>query len=344
MKPIIIYPQTVDWDYLHQRPQQMLKALAKLGYTCIFGNTNMEKKRMRGLEMLNQNLYLGNEMSLGEMISWCRKHWPKQKIIVLYSYPGHVAQVMSSGADYVIFDSLDEPELEFSHWKPQYASAVTSANLVIASAQSLQVRAQALRQDEVILVPNGCDYDHFKGASVAKEVNEPPFNWIPQEQPIIGFVGAVASWLDWDLISLAARKMPDYHFVFIGSFHGITHPPIVGPNIHYVGHKDYKDLPKYMSHCEYLWIPFKLNEMTRGVNPIKMWEYLATGIPVISTALPEVPADYVDIVDSDFKTVSSAKYHHHSDKQKYAKLNSWGNRAQRLHRLLVQKGWAHVDC
>ncbi|MCX7782007.1 MAG: glycosyltransferase family 1 protein, partial [Negativicutes bacterium] len=111
------------------------------------------------------------------------------------------------------------------------------------------------------------------------------------------------------------------------------------PNMHYLGYVDYPSLPRYLSNFTYSLIPFKLTPMTQGVNPIKLWEYLASGIPILSAPLPEIPREYVTVVSEDmFPGFVFAPSR--SDRQariQFARENSWQHRASTLYDLIIAR-------
>lgn len=329
MKPVIIYPPTIDWDYLHQRPQQLLKALARLGCVGVFCNINLHQLHPAGITYLNDDLVLANGISFGDTVQWARAAYPRSPIVAYFTYPPHITKVRPLKFDLTIFDSVDEPTGEFANWLPSYAEAVQTADEVLASAGSLAERAHPYAANQVHLIPNGCDYEHFRTAQTRRKLYSQPFSG---DKPIIGYIGTIAPWLDRVLINSMARCLPEYEFVFIGPLllqHGVA---ITSSNMHFLGHRDYEDLPRYLSNFSYCLIPFKLTEMTKGVNPVKFWEYLASGIPILSTQLPEIPPEYVTLVTDDlFPGFSPVESEAGRDARiALASDNSWTNRAAKL--------------
>jgi len=283
MKPVIIYPPTIDWDYLHQRPQQMLKALAGMGCHCFFCNVNMHKRYPVGYINNSPNLIISNNLGLDATVQRARELHPNHPIVIYFTYPPQINNLPIS--DLVVFDSVDEPLDEFSEWLPDYTNAVQKADIVIATSRSIANRIQALDKP-VHLIPNGCDYEHFSIAQTLQKINSVPFN---QPKPIIGYIGTIAPWVDMRLINTMARSLPNYEFVIIGPLLKQPSLALLNKNMYYLGHRHYSVLPQYLSNFSYCLIPFKMTEMTKGVNPIKLWEYLASGIPILSTPIPEVP-------------------------------------------------------
>lgn len=329
MRPVIIYPPTIDWDQLHQRPQQLLKALSRYGAVSVFCNLNLHKRHTDGIEYISPALLLTNGMSLTQTLQWVRGSYPESPVIIYYTYPPHIPFIRSLPRDLLIFDSVDEPADEFVSWHADYATAVDTSDVVLVSAVSLLTRARQATDKPVHLLPNGCDFGHFRSAITRQPLPEHPFIL---GKPVIGYIGAIAPWLDWQLINTMAHSLPGFEFVFIGSpllQHGIG---LANKNMHYLGHKDYQELPRYLSNFSYCLIPFKLTCLTMGVNPVKFWEYLASGLPILTTALPEIPHSYATIISEDmFPGFLPEPDHAGRDARiRLAEENSWDIRAQQL--------------
>lgn len=329
MKPIIVYPPTIDWDHLHQRPQQLLKALSQLGCACVFCNINMHKRYAKGFSYINENLVLANGVSFNNALQWSRTSYPQSPVVAYFTYPPHIEQIRKTTVDLILFDSVDQPLGEFASWLPSYAKAVQSSDIVIASAQSLVKRAVQYTTSQIFLLPNGCDYNHFQVAQTRHAIDCEPFN---HDKPIIGYIGAIAPWLDRNLINEMGRYLPNYEFVFIGPLLQQKGIGFTSSNMHYLGPKNYADLPRYMSNFSYCLIPFKITEMTLGVNPVKFWEYLASGHPILTTPLPEIPQEFVTIITSNtLSQISPGLTDHGRDARiKLARDNSWTERANKL--------------
>jgi hypothetical protein len=158
------------------------------------------------------------------------------------------------------------------------------ADVVIASSRELFERCRSYNP-HTHLVNHGVDLAHFRKA--VDETQAIPVD-LPTGGPIIGFVGLLSEWVDQDLIIRLAKEMPRAHVMLIGKADVDVERLKALPNIHCLGPKPYRELPAYLARCTVTIIPFKINELTRAVNPIKLREMLAAGCPVVSTALPEV--------------------------------------------------------
>jgi glycosyltransferase involved in cell wall biosynthesis len=164
------------------------------------------------------------------------------------------------------------------------AELVRRADLVVTSSGPLLDSKRMIRPD-VVLMRHGVDYDHF-AAAWQREVPCPP-DVAGLPRPLFGFFGVVHYWIDLELIAAVARMRPEYSFVLIGEQLVDVSALSSLPNVYVLGRRPYADLPSYCATFSAGLMPFKQTAMTRNVNPIKMREYLAAGLPVISTPLPE---------------------------------------------------------
>ena len=155
-------------------------------------------------------------------------------------------------------------------------------DVVMATAQSL--REKKTRAGRVPLyLPHGVDVDHFarRGAGVPGRMAALP-------KPVIGFFGAISPWVDLDLIAGIARSRPAWSIAMIGGADVDVEPLRALPNVHLLGKVSYAELPAYAQGFDVGLIPFVINELTASVNPLKLLEYFACGLPVVSSDMPEV--------------------------------------------------------
>jgi len=167
------------------------------------------------------------------------------------------------------------------------AALCRAADLVVTTSAALE-ESKGHLNPRTLLVPHGVDYEHF-AAAVWKDLPVPDdLAEIPH--PILGFFGLIRKWVDLDLLAEVARRRPGWHIVLIGDWTVDPRPYRRLPNMHFLGRRAYEQLPAYCRHFDVGLIPFRVNELTRAVNPIKLREYLAAGLPVVSTPLPEARA------------------------------------------------------
>jgi glycosyltransferase involved in cell wall biosynthesis len=323
----IVYPPTVDYDFLTQRPQQLMKCFAEMQIPSYFINYPLFKT-FKGIKMLNSHFYLVNSDDISRFVN-------KQKPVVYFSLPEQINMVKKYNPALVVFDSVDEPSEEFRHWSRFYTQAVEQADIVLASSDKLYQMALMISPN-TYLIPNGCDYKYFSRA-IEKDLPVPEdIKNIPR--PIIGYIGAVASWCDLNLIEKLAEQFPRYSVVMIGPFCNISKVP-QRENLYWLGRKSYDLLAAYIQEFSVGIIPFRKSSMIESVNPIKMWEYLAAGLPVVTTDIPEA-RKYPQIVMSsqdNKQLIENIRLSIQEDSQEkkllrlnLARQNSWQTRAREV--------------
>jgi glycosyltransferase involved in cell wall biosynthesis len=159
------------------------------------------------------------------------------------------------------------------------------AQIVFTSSEQLCSERRALNPN-THFISHGVDVTHFSKAL-------DPATSVPQDmrglpRPVIGFFGLVADWVDLNLVAEAARLRPDWRFVLVGRTVVDTKVVKGLPNVCLLGQRPYESLPAYCRAFDVGVIPFRINTLTVRANPLKLREYLAAGLPVVATPLPEV--------------------------------------------------------
>lgn len=274
--PTIIHPPSIPFRWMVQRPQQMFMQFSALGYTCIFCNPARWDSPPR-VRRQSENLIVATKMDPLSI-----KH-PEPRILWLDD-PSMVRNVDKYHPHLVVYDALDQPAEEFAGWAPYLSDLRKKADVIFATSRKLYEENKK-EHPNVHLCPNGVDFNHFSNARYGHLPVPPDIR--DRGRPLVGYVGAVASWLDWELIDYITGANPQLSFIFVGPLCNIA-PPFTKPNLHFLGYRDYRVLPSYVQCFDVCLIPFRLTSMTEGCNPIKMYEYLSAGKPVVSTPLPEV--------------------------------------------------------
>jgi len=186
----------------------------------------------------------------------------------------------------VIFDCMDD----HSGFKNNTDDAIRlegklmeKADLVVATSQKLYEKSSQV-SDHVLMVKNGTDFDFFNHLEPNGQLDKIP-------RPIIGYYGAISDWFDTDLVEYAAINRPDWSFVLIGSTVGCDTSKLEKlTNVHLLGEKPYRDLPGFLYYFDVCTIPFKIVPLTLATNPVKFYEYLSSGKPMVAVKLPELLA------------------------------------------------------
>ena len=163
------------------------------------------------------------------------------------------------------------------------------AGLIFATSHLLYDRCAEIAGSRAHYFGNVADIDHFAGAR--EDAGIPPeLSAIPQ--PRIGYVGVLSDFkIDFGLLEALVQAHPEWHFVFIGEEREGQRSTAVTrikrhPNAHFLGWRPYADLPRYLAGLDVALLPQLINDYTRAMFPMKFFEYLAAGLPVVSTPLP----------------------------------------------------------
>jgi hypothetical protein len=262
----------------------------------------------------------------------------------------------------VIYDHYDEIEV-FSANPQDHEDLLSLADIVLVTAERLKENIQPRRPD-LLYIPNGVDYKHIQAfrptaTSIAPQDLQPILR---SHKPIVGYSGALAEWFDYELFHTLSILRPDLEFVLIGvSYDGSlerSHILAAGlDNVHWLGMKSYEQLFHYVWRFDIGIIPFKINNLTLSTTPVKLFEYMACQLPVISTALPEskrYPGTFIANDTPEFLELLDVALHARQDPQylelidSVARENTWEQRVERIiARLEGQDGsraaWSSTD-
>ena len=146
-----------------------------------------------------------------------------------------------------------------------------------------------------VYLPHSVDFQLFNSHL---ELHFPPPEDIKQlDSPIIGYYGTLTNSNDWSLIKYLAKEKPDYNFVFIGKIREDVDSEIFGfPNIHFLGHKPYSELPKYLKFFDVCIMFWKLTDWIINSNPLKTKEFLSMGKPIVSVRIYELEKNFPDLI------------------------------------------------
>lgn len=242
----------------------------------------------------------------------------------------------------VIYDCIDElavhvrrPELAtlYRAWEDRL---VQRADGAVVTAQRLGDELRARRPDLPIgLIRNGVDVERFQSlaASTPRPTDVPA-----TERPIVGFIGAMYEWIDWALIRETVGRLPEFDFVFVGPHDGRSDVTAIAslPNVRLLGPRPYARVPAYVDTFAVCWVPFKQNDVGTAANPVKIYEYLALGKPVVSTPVADMAA-YGNALDAARTPVEMAERLRaavvtppaaRAARIDFARQNTWDARAQ----------------
>jgi glycosyltransferase involved in cell wall biosynthesis len=219
------------------------------------------KGNLNRLGFINPILFIGAALALPLL-----KHLP------------HCLQVYHCSDDFTCVDTFPKS------FRALEAQVIRQADVVIATAEELR-KAKAPLNNRIFTVTNGAHVDHFAKTqlpetAVAQDI-------APFKKPVIALIGTVFRWIDQEMVAYAAQRHPDWSFVFIGQVTTDISVLKSCPNIHIFGPRPYADLPGYLKGIDVVTVPFLFNDLTLRASPIKFYEYLASGVPIVASRLPD---------------------------------------------------------
>ncbi len=233
-----------------------------------------------------------NRHMLGMQIRAVMRKLGFQKTLIWSFHPSAAWIMGAVNEDAVMYHCVDEfsafagaPTESILELEARLAVA---SNLVICCSAPLYERKKSLNP-KTFMVRHGVDVAHFRKALDSTLPIPEDLAQIPE--PRVGFFGLIAEWIDQELMGQVARLMPDVSFVYIGKAAADTSMLQDGnPNVYLLGHRSYDLLPGYARGFAAAVLPFARGELADSANPLKLREYLAAGLPVVSTGIPEAVA------------------------------------------------------
>lgn len=357
---VIVLPIT-DWDFRFQRSQQLALQFARNGHRVVYLKTTFNDSSSLVLEREIAPLVVEATLSVVRPLSVYRGHvgpqlaesWLMQfdalrrtggihESIVIVDLPFWRPLASALRERYgwkIAYDCMDDHSGFSTNSGPmlrQEAALTREADLVLVTARALQERWRGVNP-RCVLVPNAAAYDHFE-----RRPADVPAELASLSAPVVGYYGAISDWFDSELVAGIARARPNWSIALIGSTFGADLSPFDGvANVHLLGERPYAVLPGYLHAFDVALIPFKITPLTKSTDPVKFYEYLSAGKPVVATQLPElvaladdrllrVAATSAEFVRQIEVSLTERSADLVSVRQAFARTNTWEERYARI--------------
>ncbi len=294
------------WDFVYQRPQHLLSRFAKNTNVYFFEEPIFGDEPTRlDVSRREDNLFVivprishtdrenGRTVEIQrEMLDGLIRSESIDDFVLWFYTPMAMDFASHLQPRATVFDCMDELSA-FKFAPPELIEnerrLLEKADVVFTGGQSLY-EAKKDKHANVYAFPSSIDVKHFNQARLIED--EPADEeWIPH--PRLGFCGVIDERMDIELLGKMAELRPEWYFVMIGPVVKIAEEDLPRrENIYYLGGKDYKDLPAYLAGWDAALMPFAMNESTKYISPTKTPEYLAAGLPVVSTPIRDVVRPY----------------------------------------------------
>ncbi|MBJ2120845.1 glycosyltransferase [Arthrobacter sp. MSA 4-2] len=314
MQSELIVLSHLRWDWVWQRPQQLMSRLGKApARTTWFveepltpagvevtrnrlGTSEMDGLTRVWLEIPEQGRHVG---FFDEVMPDYVEQLPQlmgaptgERVVWIYT-PLALEAALALQPTTLVYDVMDDLAA-FKDAAPELIvrqrQALRRADVVFAGGRSLHRSVVRQGREDAHLVPSGVAVEHYAAAGRHAKRD--------RERPVAGYVGVLDERLDLGLLADLAARLPQWDIHMIGPVCKIDPADLPqAPNISYLGQQSYEDLPGLMADLDVALMPFALNEATRSISPTKTLEYLACGLPVVSTRVPDVVADFTGVVD-----------------------------------------------
>lgn len=309
-RPALICFSHLRWDFVWQRPQHLMSRFAESHRLFIWEEAiptdhhlpYLEFHAFEGTSVQSIRPRLPAQWSvqrkdralaglLDQMMALAGIRRPVLWFYTPMMWP--IARHVDAAA--VVYDCMDE--LSAFRFAPpglaaNEAALMKAADVVFTGGQSI-FEAKAGRHGNIHVFPSAVDTSHFANARAALAE---PADQAALPGPRLGFYGVIDERLDLGLIAALAKARPQWSIVMIGPLAKIGPEDLPrAPNIHWLGQRGYDQLPAYLSGWDVALMPFAMNEATRFISPTKTPEYLAGGVQVVSTPVPDVVRQYGDL-------------------------------------------------
>lgn len=363
--PILLFMDLIcfshlRWNFVYQRPQHLMSRASKTFRVFYFEEPLLTSEEDHiditttpdDVKVIVPKLQDNHADSVCKRLSILLERLIIQERITDYMFWYYTPMMLSFSEEFspkmIVYDCMDQ----LSAFKGANAQMLeyekmllNKADVVFTGGPSLY-RSKKELHTNIHCFPSSIDFEHF---ARARQTLEDPADQKNIPFPRFGFYGVIDERFDLDLLQESATLRPDLHFIILGPVVKIDEQLLPrNKNIHYLGMKSYQELPQYISNWDGALLLFALNESTEFISPTKTPEYLAAGLPVISTAVQDVKDVYgeaglVSIVYTAEELVGSVdemlkdekKMERRANADSVLRLSSWDKTWSEMKELII---------
>ena len=339
----VIVLNSIPWDIkLKQRPHHFAREFSKAGFLVIYLEFDNPLKRFRvvgdGVVTVNSVEYLDEIPKIAKNCYFLSPNNMPTKFAVLKREVDLGYKLIYDYLDEFHEDISGDLNIQMEVWDRLLELKPV---LCLATAKRLydDLTKHLGKSQEVVMASNAVNIEHFNFQKNKESAPGDLKEVLKRKKPVVGFYGALAPWIDFELLNKIAKKHAEWEFVYLGSDYGNAAKDLsVGENVHNLGVKNYEVLPKYTRYFDCAMIPFKKGEIAKATSPVKLFEYMAAGLPTVCTRdLKECDGYkyvYMSNSDEEFeKNIAKAISDHKDEKKRLvllsqAKKNTWAERVR----------------
>lgn len=283
--------------------------------------------------------------------------WRQETLIYVSSYSYTQLELIRQLAPQYLFFHIVDDNFSFPSvqenprvWQAQekyFDYMMASSTAVTAVSPAIADKYSNLYRRPVTVVRNGVDVPHFAAAASSLV----PAELEAEDRPVLLFIGAINAWIDIELLDYVAASLPQTRMILVGpcfddSIDQTVWQRLTGrPNVDWLGSKPYRQLPQYAGAAKVLLLPRTNDEYSKASDPLKLYEYLATGQSVVSTPLPSAVqyGDYVYVAATPDEFVQAVKAALANDQEgraaqqrDFAQQFAWPNKIRQMSQVLQE--------
>lgn len=292
------------------------------------------KMSFRGLENVETNIYIWspvaipfhkyeglryiNSLYIAKMVRRILSKFDIKNPIIWSYLPNAIDVIKRLDASCIVYHCIDDysefTDVPVRAFQRMELEMLQSATLTVVSSRRLLALKRPYSKN-ITYIPHGVDLKGFQH-QLRNKIKLPDIDSV--KGPIAGFVGRIADWIDIELVCRCASELRNWNFIFVGPSNIDLSRYLGMPNMTFLGKKEHRLIPHYIDRFDVCLMPFVQNKLVASVNPLKMYEYLAVGKPVVSVPMPEIeefsgvvtiaePVDFYSAIKEAYETDSPIK-------------------------------------